>query len=226
MITGSTVRGATGSALERRPTLARLLVLIVLGAGIALLQLSFASPPGSPRFYLLSLALAAVWLAGGLLLGPISWLPDRPRPFGRTIIAPIMVGLGLAAIFLLGAVIVHRVPVLDRVLAGVFDYADRGLPALVLGITVINAAGEELFFRGALWRLVREPYRLLATTLLYALATIATGNPLLVFAAVLLALVVGRLRQVTGAVIAPILAHAAWSVTMLLAVPPLTSPGG
>ncbi len=214
---------APESVLDRRPNLARLAVLVVLGAGVALLHLSFASPPGSPRFYGLSLALAAVWLAGGLLRGPIAVLPDPPRRLGRVIIAPIVVGLGLAAIFLLGALIVHRVPVLDRVLAGVFDYADRGLPVLVLGITVMNAVGEELFFRGALWRLVREPYRLLVTTLIYALATIATGNPLLVFAAVLLALVVGRLRQVTGGVAAPALAHTAWSVTMLLGVPALTS---
>ena len=211
-------RGLTG-----RPVLARVAVMVVLLAGIALLHLSFASPPGSARFYLLSLLLAAVWLAGGLLVRPLGLLPESPRGLGRTAVAPIVVGLGLAAIFLLGAVVVHQIPALDRVLAGVFDFADRGLPAVVLVITVINAVGEELFFRGALWRLVRPPYRYAATTLLYALATIATGNPLLVFAAVLLALVVGRLREVTGAVLPPALAHAAWSVTMLLAVPTLTS---
>jgi uncharacterized protein len=217
-----TVRSAE-PALAGRPLLARVVVLAVLLAGIALLHLSFASPPGSTRFYGLSLALAAVWLVGGLLVRPLALLPESPTGFGRTAVAPVVVGLGLAVIFLAGAAIVHRVPALDRVLAGVFDYADRGLPALVLVITVINAVGEELFFRGALWRLVRPSYRFAVTTLLYALATIATGNPLLVFAAVLLALVVGRLRQVTGAVLAPILAHVAWSVTLLLAVPILTS---
>ncbi|HLT62450.1 MAG TPA: CPBP family glutamic-type intramembrane protease, partial [Microlunatus sp.] len=74
-------------------------------------------------------------------------------------------------------------------------------------------------FRGALWRLTRPEHRFFAATVLYTLITAATGNPLLVFAALVLALVTGRLRQVTGGVLAPMLAHAAWSVTMLLAVP-------
>lgn len=214
---------APGSVLGTRPVLARVVVLGVLLVGIVMLQLSFASPPASTRFYVLSLALAGIWLLGGLLVRPLGLLPEPRQGLARAVGAPILVGLGLAVIFVVGAVVVDRVPVLDRVLAGVFDYADRGRPALILLITVINGVGEEFFFRGALWRLVRPPYRYAATTLIYALVTIATGNPLLVFAAVLLALVVGRLRQVTGGVLAPALAHIAWSVTMLLAVPALTT---
>lgn len=206
----------------RRPALAQLAVLAVLAGGTALLHLSFASPPGSTRFYGLSLALAAVWVVGGLLV-PVELWPAPRRRGARTFLAPILVGLLLAVIFVLGALVVDRLPVLGDALSGVFGYADRGLLPLVLAITVINAIAEELFFRGALWRLTRPDHRYAVTTVLYVVATIGTGQPLLIFAAVVLALVTGRLRQVTGGVLAPILAHVAWSVTMLLAVPPLTS---
>ncbi|MFC7625692.1 CPBP family intramembrane glutamic endopeptidase [Microlunatus sp. GCM10028923] len=206
----------------RRPALAQLAVLVVLAGGVGLLHLSFASPPGSTRFYGLSLALAAVWLIGGLLV-PVDLWPVPRRSRARTFVAPVMAGLLLAVIFVIGAILVDRLPVLGDGLSGVFGYAARGLLPLVLLITVINAVAEELFFRGALWRLTRPGHRYAVTTLLYVLATIATGHPLLVFAAAVLGLVTGRLRQVTGGVLAPILAHSTWSVIMLLAVPPLTT---
>ncbi|GAB3752036.1 CPBP family intramembrane glutamic endopeptidase [Microlunatus parietis] len=220
------VTGASGPARRplflRRPFLARIVVLAVLVAGAGLLHLSFASPQGSGRFYGLTLALAAVWLIGGLLV-PVDLWPVPRRSRARTFLAPILIGLLLAVIFVLGALLVDRLPLFDDALSGVFGYADRGLLPLVLVITVVNGAGEEVFFRGALWRLTRPRHRYAVTAALNVLVTIPTGNPLLIFAAAVLALVTGRLRQVTGGVLAPILTHVTWAVAMLLAVPPLTS---
>jgi hypothetical protein len=51
--------------------------------------------------------------------------------------------------------------------------------------------------------------------------TVATGNPMLVFAAVTLGAVLGRQRQVAGTVVAPAITHVTWSTLMLFALPPL-----
>ncbi len=55
--------------------------------------------------------------------------------------------------------------------------------------------------------------------MLYTLATLATGNVMLTFAAVLLGLVVGLERRASGGILAPILTHLTWSLAMLFALP-------
>ena len=54
---------------------------------------------------------------------------------------------------------------------------------------------------------------------LYTIATYATGNVMLTFAAALLGVVVGLERRASGGILAPILTHLAWSLTMLFALP-------
>ena len=60
---------------------------------------------------------------------------------------------------------------------------------------------------------------MLLTTALYAVATYATGNVMLTFAAVLLGFVVGLQRRASGGILAPILTHLTWSLTMLFVLP-------
>ena len=55
----------------------------------------------------------------------------------------------------------------------------------------------------------------------YTVATLATGNVMLAFAAILLGAVVGLQRRASGGILAPILTHVTWSVTMLFALPAL-----
>jgi uncharacterized protein len=83
---------------------------------------------------------------------------------------------------------------------------------------VITGLGEELFFRGALFTVVpRRP--ILITTLVYTAATAATGNYMLAFAALLLGVVTGLQRRASGGVLAPMITHIVWSVSMLYLLP-------
>ena len=89
------------------------------------------------------------------------------------------------------------------------------MPLLVL-ITALNGVAEELFFRGALYA-ATTALPGAVTTVAYAAATLATGNVMLAFAAVLLGPLVGLQRRATGGILAPIITHVIWSVTMLFA---------
>ncbi|HYH33730.1 MAG TPA: CPBP family glutamic-type intramembrane protease, partial [Nocardioides sp.] len=74
------------------------------------------------------------------------------------------------------------------------------------------------FFRGAVYAAVtRNP--VLVTTVAYTIATLATGNVMLSFAAGLLGVVVGLQRRASGGILAPILTHCTWSLSMLFALP-------
>jgi membrane protease YdiL (CAAX protease family) len=59
------------------------------------------------------------------------------------------------------------------------------------------------------------------STVIYGLATVATANPMLVFAAVLLGAVLALERRASGGILAPILTHITWSMIMLFALPPV-----
>ena len=193
---------------------------VVLGA--VLLGLSLRIDPGSRWFYPATLGLAAVWAVGAFASGPLHLgrIAVRDR-HARPILTPIVIGLGLAAVFVAGAFLVRTVVALDGLVGQVvtiIDYADQGSLPLLAVITAVNGVAEELFFRGAAYAAItRHP--VLWTTVAYAVATLATGNVMLSFAAVLLGLVVGLERRASGGILAPILTHCTWSLTMLVALP-------
>jgi membrane protease YdiL (CAAX protease family) len=193
---------------------------VVLGA--VLLGLSLRIDPGSRWFYPATLGLAAVWAVGAFASGPLHLgrIAVRDR-HARPILTPIVIGLGLAAVFVAGAFLVRTVDALDGLegqVVTIIDYADQGSLPLLAVITAINGVAEELFFRGAAYAAItRHP--VLWTTVAYAVATLATGNVMLSFAAVLLGLVVGLERRASGGILAPILTHCTWSLTMLVALP-------
>jgi membrane protease YdiL (CAAX protease family) len=193
---------------------------VVLGA--VLLGLSLRIDPGSRWFYPATLGLAAVWAVGAFASGPLHLgrIAVRDR-HARPILTPIVIGLGLAAVFVAGAFLVRTVDALDGLegqVVTIIDYADQGSLPLLAVITAVNGVAEELFFRGAAYAAItRHP--VLWTTVAYAVATLATGNVMLSFAAVLLGLVVGLERRASGGILAPILTHCTWSLTMLVALP-------
>jgi uncharacterized protein len=156
-------------------------------------------------------------LSGPLHLGHILLRGTLRRP----IITPIVVGLLLAALFVLGALIVRTIPTFSRLAEDVLGYARLGNLWIIFMITLVNGIAEEFFFRGALFAAIGAWHPVLISTLLYALATIAGGNPVLVFAAVVLGKVVALQRRASGGILAPVLTHITWSLSMLFVLPPI-----
>ncbi len=202
-------------------------VVVVSGA----LVLAFAlgrTDPGSVQFYGATLLLALVWAVGAFASGPIHLgrIGIDETAAARPVIQPILVGLGLSAVFVGGAFIVRLIPPLADQVRAVLDYAGGSSSGvLLLFVTVLNGIAEELFFRGGLYAAIRK-HQVPITAVAYAIATAATGNVMLSFAALVLGVVVGLERRASGGILAPVLTHLVWSVTMLYALPAILPPVG
>jgi len=200
----------------------RIVVAVTLAVGATLLGLSFSVRQGDPAFYALTFGLAATWTLGSLLSGPLHLGHIlRGGTLRRPIITPIAVGLLLAALFLLGAYVVRTIPPLASLAEDVLGYARLGNLWIIFMITLVNGIAEEFFSRGALFAAIGAWHPVLISTVIYALATIPGGNPVLVFAAVVLGTVVGLQRRASGGVLAPNLTHIPWSLSMLFVLPPI-----
>jgi membrane protease YdiL (CAAX protease family) len=200
----------------------RIVVGLTILVGATFLGLSFSTEQGDPVFYLLTLALAATWVIGSISSGPLHLGHILFRgTLRRPIITPIVVGLILAAIFIAGSLIIRLIPPLAVYAEDVLGYARAGNLALVAAITLVNGVAEEMFFRGALFAAIGVRHPVLISTVLYALATVAGGNPVLVLAAAILGAVVGLQRRAGGGILAPILTHITWSMSMLFLLPPI-----
>jgi CAAX protease family protein len=200
----------------------RIVVGITLAVGATLLGLSFSVRQGDPAFYPLTFGLAATWTLGSLISGPLHLGHIlRGGTLRRPIITPIAAGLLLAALFVLGAFVIRTVPALAILTEDVLGYARLGNLWIIVVITLVNGVAEELFFRGALFAAIGVWHPVLISTTLYALATVAGGNPILVFAAVVVGTVVALERRASGGILAPILTHITWSLSMLFVLPPI-----
>ena len=163
-----------------------------------------------------------VWAVGGLAAGRLhlGWAHTRDSGLARPVVQPVALALLSVGVFVAGAVVVGPVPWLADRVDAVLDHARYGSLPIVWLITVVTGVGEELFFRGALFAAVGSRHALAVTTLVYTLVTAATGNVMLTFAALLLGLLTGAQRRVTGGVLAPIITHVIWSSSMLVLLPP------
>ncbi|CKP04553.1 putative integral membrane protein [Mycobacterium tuberculosis] len=106
----------------------RVVVGVTLVIGAVMLGFSLRRTPGESSFYWLTLALAAVWIAGALMSGPlhlggICWRGRNQRP----VITGTTVGLLLAGIFGVGAMIVRAIPGAAEPIARVLQFAHQGL---------------------------------------------------------------------------------------------------
>lgn len=212
-------RGESDTALHRR----RRVVAGVSLAGAGLLGMSLSTKPGSPQFYGLTLGVAATWIVGGLGSGPLhlGWVQPRHQALRRPVIAPVLTGVGAFAVFYMCAFAVRRVPVLNRAISGVLQYAHQGSSPLVLLTTLANGAGEEVFFRGALYAAIGGRHPVALSTAVYSLTTTVTRNPALVLASAAMGTLFGLQRRATGGIQAPILTHLTWSALMVRFLPPL-----
>lgn len=202
-------------ALRRRQVVT--VTFIIIGGTV--LGLSLRLEPGSPWFYPATLLLASVWTVGAFLSGPLH-LGHIVYPSGtrRPVVTPILIGLALAGVFVAGSLVVREIPFLYDQVQSVLDHAVQGSGVVLVLITAINGIAEELFFRGAAYAATTK-YPVPVTTVAYGIATLATGNVMLAFAAVFLGVVVGLQRRASGGILGPILTHLSWSLTMLFALP-------
>jgi uncharacterized protein len=201
----------------------RIAVAIVLVIGAALLGYSLALDPGDASFYWLTLVLAAVWIVGALASGPLHLGGVRFRGRNqRPVITGTVVGLLVGAVFALGGLIAREIPVLSDHVTRVLEFANQENLALIVFSILINAVAEEVYFRGALYTALEKHYPAIVSTIIYTVAIlVATRNPMLAFAALVLGSVCAFERRATGGVLAPILTHMVWGLIMVLVLPPV-----
>lgn len=200
----------------------RWVVLVVLVAGAVLLGFSLRSEPGGSSFYWLTLSLAAVWALGAFLSGPLhlGFIRIRGRN-QRPVITGVVVGLVLGGVFLAGGLVAREIPPVADLITRVLQFTVFGPLWVIVLIAVVNGVAEELFFRGALYTALGSFYPVAISTVLYMVATSASGNPMLGFAALVLGTVCALERRATGGVLAPFLTHLVWGLIMVLALPPI-----
>jgi hypothetical protein len=196
----------------------RVVTAITIVVGTALLAATLRAPDGSAWFTVLGLLVAATWTVGSLVSGPIPLQPDRQIAW-RTFVGPVMAGIAAFGAFLVAFLAARHLPLVGPALDGVLATADAGPTALVLVVTLVNGAGEELFYRGALHAAVEPHHPAVVTTIVYVAVTAATGNVALVIAAAVMGVLFSLERLSTRGVLAPIVTHLTWSTLMVLALP-------
>ncbi len=200
----------------------RIVVAVTLVIGAVVMGLSLRRQPGESTFYWMTLSLAAVWVLGAVVSGPmhlggINWRGRNQRP----VITGTFAGLLLGGAFVLGGLIAREIAPVSALIVRVLQFATHGSLLLVALITVVNGIAEEIFFRGALYTALGRFHPVLFSTVVYIGAIMASGNPMLGFAAIILGTVCAFERRSTGGVLAPILTHGVWGLMMVLGLPPL-----
>ena len=193
----------------------------VLGTG--LLGLSLSTKPNSRAFYAMTSAVAATWTAGRLVSGPLhlGWIQSRDQHLRRPVLTPVATGVGAFGFFYACALVARRIPVLDRAIGNVLQFAEEGQGLLVVATTLANGLGEEIFFRDAMYAALDPGHAVVASTAVYTLTTASTRNPALMLAAGLMGTLFGLQRRASGGLQAPVLTHLTWSTLMVRYLPPL-----
>lgn len=202
----------TSANLRRRQLVTAAFVVV----GAVALAFSLRIKPGNDGFYPATFGLAAIWMVGAFSSGPLHL--GRTRLGARPLLMPVVYGVLLAGLFVIGGLVIRQIPALDAQVRHVLDHANEGSVPLLVVISALNGIAEELFFRGALYAATTR-YPVVVTTIAYGAATLATGNVMLAFAALLLGSLVGLQRRATGGILAPIITHVVWSVSMLYLLP-------
>ncbi len=192
------------------------LAMVSLVAGAFCTWLSLNLPAGDSRFVPSAILLAAVWAVGAVVVG-LRGSFDLDR---SGIPRAVLVGVGLCTASVAGGIVVRYLPGLADYVRAVLAHSSSGWLPVIAVVTAAAGIAEELFFRGALYsRIPRHPA--VATTAIYALVTAASGNLMLVGAAVLVGGVTAYQRHLTNGVAVSIATHVVWAMTMLFALPAL-----
>ena len=198
-------------------------VFLPAAAAAVLLFVGSRAPAGGPLFYTATFGSAMVYFMVGAVFGR-GRLRGRPRRGWAEIGRGILIGSVLVAVFLLGALLVRRVPSLAMPVDGLLENSRRGVLWLTAVTTFVNGVGEELFFRRVVpdhLPVRSQPGRAILSLLLYVVVTAAMGVPLLAVAAVAVGAAAHWQAARTGGLLAPIALHTVWSQGMLLILPQL-----
>ena len=155
----------------------RIVVAIVLVLGVAALGMALRRHPGEPAFYWWSLTLAGVWALGAFVSGPLHlggarWRGRNQRP----VVTGTFIGLLLGGVFVVGGLIARQIPVVAEPITRVLAYTEQGSWRLTMAVALLAAIGEEMFYRGALYTALGRHHPLLVSTLIYVIATLASGK--------------------------------------------------
>jgi uncharacterized protein len=156
---------------------------------------------------------------GALVLAAALWSALRGRELhflGDSVVVGLLLGaLSAAATISLGLLAYRLLPVLreiaEELAPRLVDGADRR--GLVL-VAVFSGVGEETFFRGAL----QPEFGFVAASLVFGLLHVGPDRRYLVWTAwaVLAGFIFGALYEITGGLLAPILAHSTHNAATLL----------
>jgi uncharacterized protein len=156
---------------------------------------------------------------GSLTIAAVLWSGLRGfdvRLAGDSGALSVLLGaLTAVATISLGLLVYRLLPVLreiaEELAPRLVDGADRG--SLVL-VALFSGVGEETFFRGA----VQQEFGLVVASLVFGLVHVGPDRRYLVWTAwaVLAGFLFGSLYEVTGGLLAPILAHSAHNAATLL----------
>ena len=167
-----------------------------------------------PRTWIAAAVVGAYSLAAAAALGRL-----------HTVLGPVglteaglgaAVGLAYVAVTHLGAAVIRRVTpaFLDQV-SDLYSLSDGVGVARIAGPLVAMGVAEELLFRG----LIQGGIGVAAAIAAYAAVQVIEWKVALVFAAVLGGVVWGALFAWTHGLVAPIVAHLAWTTTLLFVWP-------
>lgn len=167
-----------------------------------------------PRTWLIAASLVAFSVAG------LAWVGELRTAVGPVDMSTVGLGFGAAVVWLVATHVGHAVlcRLFPSFIEQVQDLYRLGVddpPSRVLGPILAMAIAEELLFRGVIQGLAGFA----AGTAVYTAVQLFERKWALVLAGFIAALVCGGLYELTGGLVAPVIAHATWTSVLKLVWP-------
>ncbi|ALA66433.1 abortive infection protein [Corynebacterium lactis RW2-5] len=195
-------------------------VLLPAALGAIGLFVAANSGAGSVGFYAATFFTAAVWLFSWLLAG------RRDAFLGTYLqesVRGMALGLGLVAVFIVGAMGVRFIPALAAPVAELLANMGTSTVWLTLVTLVVNGIGEEMFFRdvaqGEFDRSMTPSMAIISQMALYIAVTAAMGVPLLFVAALLIGGFATMEVKRSSRLISASVMHVTWGIGMAFLLP-------
>ena len=192
--------------------------IVTGGIGIAVLLWAFMFRLDRrdiwPRTWVAAIVLAGYAITASIQLGEFGTLVGPVAAV--EVLVGAFVGLAWVVATQLGAALLCRAApsFLDQT-SDLYRLASRSKPTQIGGALVAMAIAEEVFFRG----LIQAHTSLIAAVIVYAGVQMVEGKWALVLAAALSGLVWGGVYSWRSGLIAPLVAHGTWTLTLTLAWP-------